>query len=716
MRPAYRYWLTLGGVLLLLFLLLGGWGTLFWAQLGADERDALAAMAARRAGFFGVLAVVLAVGTHALLWRLYTVYPRAARRLAEEASVVLSANPAHRVDVEGASEIRLVGSRINAMAEQNQRLLREVESRVDAAQAELAEERNRLAALISELTEGVVVCNADGRILLYNQRARRILQRTDGDDGDGAGPGGLVGLGRPLYALLDRAPIGHALETLSHRQARGEANPHARFVTHTRSGKLLRIGLAPVVDPGGTNTGFILTVEDVTRRIEADRGRDALLRSLTEGARASLGSIRAASEMIDAFPAMDGAQLRRFQAIIRDEALAMSERLEAAVAQHAEHLRTEWPLEEILGSDLLAALERSFATWAGVRPRIRHSGEAQWLRVDSYALVLALTHLMARLQEEEAVEEAILDLERAGRFARLDLIWTGAPPSTDTLRRWQHEPLRVGERTTSLTLAEVVERHDSAAWSQFDPTNGRVYFRLFLRLAAPEQAGDAAGSTESRPEFYDFDLFAQPEPAPELDSVPLAELAFTVFDTETTGLNPSEGDEIIAIGAVRILNTRLLRDEIFDQRINPRRPVSPESQAIHGISMEMLRDEPPLEVVLPRFGRFAEETVLVGHNAAFDMRFLQLAERRSRVRFAHPVLDTLLLSAVIQPEQEDHRLEAIAERLGVPVIGRHTSLGDAVLTGQVFVRLLPLLAAQGITTLGEAREASQRTMLARVQY
>lgn len=100
--------------------------------------------------------------------------------------------------------------------------------------------------------------------------------------------------------------------------------------------------------------------------------------------------------------------------------------------------------------------------------------------------------------------------------------------------------------------------------------------------------------------------------------------------------------------------------------------------------------------------------MLVAHNAAFDMRFLQLAEARSGVVFDQPVLDTLLLSAVVHPNQESHRLEGDVERFGVTVIGRHTALGDAIVA-EVFLKLIPLLAAMGIHTLGQAREAAQKT-------
>jgi DNA polymerase III subunit epsilon len=98
------------------------------------------------------------------------------------------------------------------------------------------------------------------------------------------------------------------------------------------------------------------------------------------------------------------------------------------------------------------------------------------------------------------------------------------------------------------------------------------------------------------------------------------------------------------------------------------------------------------------------------------MRFLDLKRERCGVAFEQPVLDTLLLAAVTQPAQDSHSLEAIAARLGVPVHGRHTALGDATVAAEVFVKLMPLLAERGIHTLGEALAASQKTYLARVSY
>jgi DNA polymerase-3 subunit epsilon len=221
-------------------------------------------------------------------------------------------------------------------------------------------------------------------------------------------------------------------------------------------------------------------------------------------------------------------------------------------------------------------------------------------------------------------------------------------------------------------------------------------------------------ASQARPEFYDFDLFRATADDVTWEHRPLDEITYTVFDTETTGLQPGEGDEIIAIGAVRVVNGRLLRQETFDRLVDPRRLIPAASRRIHGISGDMVRGQPTIDEVLPAFAHFAEDTVLVGHNVSFDLAFLRVKEAQTGVAFTQPVLDTLLLSAVVHPAHEEHTMETIADRLGVDVVGRHSALGDALLTANIFVRLLPLLQSQGIRTVGQAREAARHTYYARL--
>ena len=212
-----------------------------------------------------------------------------------------------------------------------------------------------------------------------------------------------------------------------------------------------------------------------------------------------------------------------------------------------------------------------------------------------------------------------------------------------------------------------------------------------------------------RPVTYDFDLFDHEETPAEREAL-LSRLSFTVLDLETTGFHAAAGDAVVAVGAVHVVGGRVRQHEVFEQLVDPRRPIPGTATAVHGITDEMVQGEPGLEQVLPQLARFAEGRVLVGHNVSFDLGFLRPYEERTGVRLDAPVLDTLLLSAALHPDHEKHSLEAVAERLGVEVTGRHTALGDALVTGQVLVRQLELLERRGIRTLGEALDLTRATL------
>jgi len=567
----------------------------------------------------------------------------------------------------------------------------------------------------------VVVCNLDGRILLYNSRARTQFRALSSAPAlaDGAE---LLGLGRSIYAVLDRALVAHALESVQQRLARGAAHPSAQFVTGTRAGQLLRVQMAPVraIDAGSDGTalaGFVLMLENITRDFADEAERDRMLHALTEGSRASLGNLQAAVEMLD-FDDLDAPTRERFLGVIRDEVGTMSRRIQQLDSHTAQTLKTRWPLEDMLGTDLVAAACRRIEAEHGCRAAPAEVDAALWLRVDSFSLLQALVYLAGRLAEEYEVKLVQLRLARADGRARLDLVWSGPSMSTETVIGWENDPMRSGDAGVTLTVRDVVERHDGAFWFERERVRHQSLFRLLLPLASGSEQLDAAQFVrgDSRPEVYDFDLFAASDSARALADRRLADLVYTVFDTETTGLEPSAGDEILQIGAARIVAGKLRREDSFEQLVNPQRDIPAAGIPIHGIRPEMVADAPTIDRVLPAFHAFAQDTVLVAHNAAFDMRFLQLKQERTGVVFDQPVLDTLLLSALVHPQQASHGLEAIAERLGVAVLGRHTALGDALVTAEVFLKLVPLLAERGIHTLGQAREAAQQTYYARVTY
>ena len=709
----------LPGALLALWAL--GGTALFSATLDPQERTALAAMLEPRAALL-LLGWLLLSGV--LGWLARSAYLRwvaAAARLAEEAQVLLAADVQRQLEPAGSAETRALADVINQLARQRGELRADIAAQVHEASRGIEQERNRLAALMAELTQSVVVCNLDGRILLYNSRARTQFRALSSAPSVSGGAE-LIGLGRSIYTVFDRALIAHALESVQQRLQRGAAHPSAQFVTGTRAGQLLRVQMAPVRDidaqPGEVSlNGFVLMLENITRDFADESERDALLHALTEGSRASLGNLQAAVEMLD-YDDVDAAARERFHGVIRDEVGAMSRRIQALASHTAQTMKTRWPLEDMLGADLVAAAARRIEANGGCRVATNGVDPALWLKVDSFSLLQALVYLAGRLVDEYEIKLVQLRLAEASGRARLDLAWIGQAMSTETVMGWETDAMRIDGESLALTVRDVVERHDGAFWFERERVRHESFFRLLLPLAAAGEQLAAAQFVkgESRPEVYDFDLFRASEQARELADRQLTELAYTVFDTETTGLQPSQGDEILQIGATRIVAGKLRREDCFEQLVDPRRDIPEASIPIHGITPEMVAGAPTIDTVLPAFHAFAQDTVLVAHNAAFDMRFLELKQASTGVVFDQPVLDTLLLSALVHPQQESHRLEAIAERFGVPILGRHTAVGDAMVTAEIFLKLIPLLAERGIHTLGQARDAARQTYYARVSY
>ena len=713
------------GVVCLVWLLVTG--GLIWAALEEPDREAVINAVGPRVVLLVVMWAVSLAAVGAVLRQLVAYFMTAPARLAEEAQVLLGTDVKRRLVAQGSSENRRLTDLFNQLVEQREALRSEMDVRVQEASRNTEMEKSRLAALMSELTKSVVVCNLDGRILLYNNRARmqfRALSKAPGV----AGGAELVGLGRSIYSVFDRKLVTHALENIQHRLQRGAASPSAQFVTTTHAGQLLRVQMAPVravqspdasADIAVSNdlTGFVLMLDNITREFEADSEKDRVLYSLTEGSRAALANAQAAVEVLE-YPDIEAEMRERLLHVIREEIQGLGKRIDEMQTSSTNNLRSRCPLEDMLGADFIEAAVRRIETSLPVRAEWDAVDTSLWLKVESFSLLQALVHLSSRLNIECGVDTVQLRLAENAQRAQLDLLWTPQTPDIKAMMNWELEQIRSGSETLSLTVQDVLTRHGGDSWYERDADGVRAFFRFLLPLAAPQE--ELASATflrnESRPEYYDFDLFQSSEQSRSLEDRLLTELTYTVFDTETTGLNPAGGDEIIQVGAVRIVNGKLLQQEFFDQLVDPKRTIPAETIPIHGIKPEMVKGQPTIGQVLPAFHTFAQDTVLVAHNAAFDMRCLQVKEKATGIVFDHPVLDTLLLSAVLHPNQESHRLEAIAERFNVTVIGRHTALGDSIVTAEVFLKLIPLLAEKGILTLRQAREEAQKTFYARLKY
>ncbi|MDO8376011.1 MAG: DNA polymerase III subunit epsilon, partial [Aquabacterium sp.] len=321
-------------------------GAMLWSAMDEAERQALASALGPRVALPVMAAMALAVLAALVVQPLVRRWMSAPARLLEQAQVLLSTDVQRTLSADGAAApVQGLARLVNELAAQRDQLKRDMADEVARASVGVAQERNRLAALMSELTQSVVVCNLDGRILLYNNRARMQF-RALSDAPTLAGGAELIGLGRSIYTVFDRKLVAHAIESVQQRLQRGVTHPSAQFVTVTRSGQLLRVQLAPVravaagdaADTTSTTdlamdaptapvvNGFVMMLDNITNDYEAEAAQERLLHGLTEGSRGALANLQAAVEMLDD-EGLPAALRERFVGVIREESQAMSRRL-----------------------------------------------------------------------------------------------------------------------------------------------------------------------------------------------------------------------------------------------------------------------------------------------------------------------------------------------------------------------------------------------------
>ncbi|MCU0561131.1 MAG: exonuclease domain-containing protein [Desulfobacterales bacterium] len=695
---------------------------MLWQELSDADRQVVLSLIGRHGSYlFGAGVLLLAGLGFAIDW-VFRLYVLPLDKITEETKIIYRANPAHRIRVEGSRDVVRLAGAINAAADRFEELQRSVEERIADARVRIEEEKNILSAVLADLPEGVVICNAEGQITLYNQRARKLLEDPE-TPLLAAGPlpaGGFLGLGRSIFSVVEKPVITHALKDLPEKLRSGRQDLTASFVMVARNQLLLQAAAVPILSPLRELTGFVLILTDFTGRMEFFLRMDALLQTLSMEVRGALASVRSAVEVILEYPDLSAPKRDEFNRIIHREALSAGAAMDRLRSECSALIRTPVSLSAMRLRDLLDALRVKADAAAGLMLSGEPVDDRLWVKVDSYSLTLAVIFVLKRLGAEFGTGAFRWALAAKAPYLGLDFIWGGPLLKLELLRRWEQQAVTVGDETLNATLKEILARHGAELWPQPSADAARACVRLLLEAAEPPALPVLPRRrtilATARPVYYDFDLFNQAGQSPELDDRPLAELAYTVFDTETTGLEIRAGDEMVALGAVRIVNGRLLESECFDHLVQADSPLNPASIRIHGIQPEMLAGQPDVGQVLDLFHRFAEGTILVAHNAAFDMRLLQLQERRTGIRFENPVLDTMLLSAVVHPAQEKHDLESIAERLGIIIMGRHTALGDAIGTAEIFLKLLPLLAESGIRTLRQARDAARNTYYARLKY
>ncbi|MBF0324334.1 MAG: PAS domain-containing protein [Alphaproteobacteria bacterium] len=548
--------------------------------------------------------------------------------------------------------------------------------------AQLTERQSWLDAILADLSDGILVVAADHRVIQANPAAARLL-------------GEEIAPGQPLFALVTREPVLHVLAQLS-TPGYPSAKSAAMVCATTDASRLLHGRLTVIAGFGG----YLVRLSDSGRDDAALERDNALRKAITQDLRRPIANLRAAAETISTFPDMTARERAAFDEVVVEESTILSQRIEELESDFLARSDAQGVMADIYSLDLFNCLARDCAR---DRVGLTMEGIPLWLKGDAQSLPLVLHSLILRLRHETGCTGFDVEALLADRHVYLDISWNGPAIASSSLDSWLNRtPDGSSDRRS---LRDILDQHGSEPWSQVLKGKDRAILRL--PFPAPErlQFTPSDQRAPSRPEFHDFALMRAHCDAGPLSDTRLSALSFVVFDCETTGLRPDDGDAIIQIGAVRVAGGKVLTADTFDRLVNPGRPIPPSSTIFHGITDAMVKDKPPLSVVRPQFLDFAAGSVLAGHNAAFDLRFLLTGQAPP---ISIPVVDTMLLSGLADPGA-DSSLDALARRLGVSVPPHRSALADALTTADVLVRLFERLEARGLVTLGQVLAAAHES-------
>lgn len=531
--------------------------------------------------------------------------------------------------------------------------------------------RQELETLLQLLETPLLLCDRHRRVMLFNQAAEDFFTGNTG-----------LGLGKRLDALFPLTSWQQAINQLPE-----DGSP--REILAPCDARWLKVILRRVP---GSERETLITCSDATISWTNEMGvRADLVNMLPPFRQHTANLASAAAALAQLGQQLEGNPLRqRFDRIIQEESTALSGSV-ATLGELLDSMQYQGErLTPMWSNDFWQALDERLDP---AHRLITPIGMPAWFKGDAPALIALFSSLVQHLQNYLPSGGFEGELCIGNKRIYLDLIWQGTIIPDRELAQWREQPIH--DLPLSPSVAAVLRQHASDIWSVADPDGHRA--RLRLPLPAVERTGAPREPAPPRPEFHDFGIAHLPPPEESLATRALRCLDIVSFDTETTGLELRRHDTVISLGACRIVNSRLLANDAFDQFVNPGRPIPPSSTAIHGITEADVNGAPTLSEVLKQFRDYVGSSVLLAHNASFDM----LAISNQGIDFDIPILDTLLISKALDEALDGHDLDSLAERYGLsfPPGTRHTALGDAQVTAELWLALLPRLEARGIDTL-----------------
>ena len=288
--------------------------------------------------------------------------------------------------------------------------------------------------------------------------------------------------------------------------------------------------------------------------------------------------------------------------------------------------------------------------------------------------------------EMEILANVVIETEGIKRQVRQDL--------ADIKRVELHMHTQMSQMDAMTSATDLIKRAMKWGWKSIAITDHGVV------QAFPEAHKLLGLDNPDMKIIYGVEAYLVPDGSPVVvnDKGQSIDTTYCVLDLETTGLS-AKTEKITEIGIMKVKNGEVLEE--FCEFVNPEKPIPQRVQEITNITDDMVKDAPTIEEIFPKVLEFIKGTVLVAHNATFDIGFLKTVAKDLGYEFDYTYVDTLPLARKLYPELKKHKLGKIAEYLKIKVEVAHRALDDVDTTVKVLREMMKTLKERGAKTVGD---------------
>ncbi|CCK78276.1 DUF294 nucleotidyltransferase-like domain-containing protein [Desulfobacula toluolica] len=393
---------------------------------------------------------------------------------------------------------------------------------------DVMKEKQVLASFISKLPEAIIICDANGLILLHDHQSEIYLLA---DKSNPVIP--VLMTGKPITALIDKNLVEHALDEINEQLRKKVENTVSTFILQTHA-LVLETQVVPVLNSAGLFSGFVVILDDITQQSRAQKRVESLLNTLSKNARSPMASIRAAIEAMREFPGMDEQHQHQFKEIIYKESIVLSDILNSVSDEYSRLINTNKTLKQLFVKDFLQTVSRRSQDKFGLICRVTNRFDAENIKIkaDPYTFINVFIFMLGRLKTETGLTEFYFNFYKKNAIALIDISWKGDPVSPQLLKQWESLDIGTQNMVLNISLKEALNQHQSAIWTypEQDEVNDMPCVRFFIpadESLVQNILEPVSLIPESRIQIGDIEAFDHSDQALELDNRLLTELSYT---------------------------------------------------------------------------------------------------------------------------------------------------------------------------------------------